>query len=43
MWLRIRTIEAGCCKDGNEHSGSIKGGQLSDGLREYQLLKGGFA
>jgi len=30
---------AGCCEHGNEPSGSVKGGELLDWLRDCQLLK----
>jgi len=34
---------AGSCEDGNESSGSIKGGQFLDLLFDYQLFKKGSA
>jgi hypothetical protein len=30
---------AGCCEHGNEPSGSIKGKELLDLMRNYQLIK----
>jgi hypothetical protein len=34
---------AGCCENGNEPSGSIKGGEFLDSLSDCQLLNKDFA
>jgi hypothetical protein len=38
MWLRMRPV-TDCCEQGNEHSGSTKGGEFLDSLVEKDTAK----